>query len=120
MERSYRQGEVEKVMQNLIKLDVPDDAMEGKEDYQIVISGWWVQIPELGIQLYEGTYCNFDENEQEYMPDFSITVIKEEGEADWIYYEQEGFLITLSNWLHGREEIERLEQMLCFICKPNE
>lgn len=75
MERSYGLGEVEDVITELDLIDAPDDVMEGEGDYQVVISGWWVYIPELGMRLHEGTFCNFDENEQEYLPYFSITVI---------------------------------------------
>lgn len=84
--------------------EVPDDVMESDENYQIVISGWQVYIPELGLNLHEGVYCNYDEEEGGYLPDFAITVVKEEGqtEEEWIYYEQDGFLITLANYLHGK------------------
>ena len=75
--------------------EVPDDIMESDEDYQIVISGWHVHIPELGLNLHEGVYCNYDGEEDGYLPDFAVTVVKEEGQDEWIYYEQDGFLITL-------------------------
>ena len=69
--------------------------MESGEDYQIIISGWWVHIPELGLNLHEGIFCNYDGEEGGYLPDFAVTVVKEEGqtEEEWIYYEQDGFLI---------------------------
>lgn len=118
MEQTYRLGDVEEILLELDLINVPDDIMESEEDYQIVISGWWVHIPDLALNLHEGMFCNYDNAEQAYLPDFSITVLKEEGEEEWIYYEQDGFLITLANWLHGKIETERLEQMPCFICKP--
>ena len=34
----------------------------------------------------------------------------------WIYYEQDGFLITLANYLHGKTDLEQLGQLFCFIC----
>ena len=47
MEKSYRLGEVEEVLAGMEQLaEVADDIMESGEDYRIVISGWWVHIPE--------------------------------------------------------------------------
>ena len=102
--------------------EVPDDIMESGEDYQIVISGWRVHIPELGLDMHEGIFCNYDKEEGGYLPDFAVTVVKEEGQAEgeWIYYEQDGFVITLANYLHGKTDLTHLEQLFCFIRMPEE
>lgn len=121
MEKSYRLGEVEEILAEMEQLaEVPDDIMESDEDYQIVISGWQVHIPELGLNLHEGIYCNYDEEEDGYLPDFAVTVVKEEGQDEWIYYEQDGFLITLANYLHGKTgmDLGQLGQLSCFIRMP--
>lgn len=118
-----RLGEAEETVSEMDLFHVADDVMESDEDYQIVISGWWVYIPELDINLHEGVFCNFDEEEQAFLPDFSITVIREadkEGKAgEWLYYEQDGFVITLANYLHGKMDISQIEQLSCFICIPD-
>ena len=121
MEKAYRLGEVEEILAEMEQLaEVPDDIMESDEDYQIVISGWHVHIPELGLNLYEGVYCNYDGEEDGYLPDFAVTVVKEEGQDEWIYYEQDGFLITLANYLHGKTDLDlgQLGQLSCFIRMP--
>lgn len=122
MEKAYRLCMVEEAVSEMELYDVPDDIMESDEDYQIVISGWWVHIPELGLALHEGVFCNYDGEEQAYLPDFSVTVIKEAEEetkeGDWLYYEQDGFVITLANYLHGKMDINRIEQLSCFIRIP--
>ena len=100
--------------------EVPDDIMESGEDYQIVISGWRVHIPELGLDLHEGIFCNYDKEEGGYLPDFAVTVVKEEGQEEWIYYEQDGFVITLANYLHGKTDLAHLKQLFCFIRLPKE
>lgn len=121
MEKSYRLGEVEEILAEMEQLaEVADDIMESGEDYQIIISGWWVHIPELGLNLHEGIFCNYDEEEGGYLPDFAVTVVKEEGQEEWIYYEQDGFLITLANYLHGKTGLGNLEQLCCFIRIPDE
>lgn len=124
MEKAYRLGEVEEAVSEMELYDVSDDIMESDEDYQIVISGWQVYIPELGIALHEGVFCNYDEKEQAYLPDFSVTIIKEAAEketkeGDWLYYEQDGFVITLANYLDGKVDINRIEQLSCFIRIPD-
>ena len=93
-------------------------SVEGDEEYQIIRCGWWVHIPELDLCLHEGTFLVYDENEQEFMPDFSITLIRENGQDGWRYYEQDGFVISLANWLRGRYEISVIEDMECVMCRP--
>lgn len=118
MEKAYRLGEVEEILAEMEQLaEVPDDIMESGEDYQIVISGWRVYIPELGLDLHEGIFCNYDKEEGGYLPDFAVTVVKEEGQDEWLYYEQDGFLITLANYLHGKTDMDlgQLGQLSCFI-----
>lgn len=121
--KAYRLNEVEEAVSEMELYDVPDDIIESDEDCQIVISGWWVHIPELELALYEGVFCNYDKEEQAYLPDFSVTVVKEAAEeikeGDWIYYEQDGFVITLANYLHGEMDISQIEQLSCFICIPD-
>ena len=122
MEKAYRLGEVEEILPEMEQLaEVPDDIMESDEDYQIVISGWQVHIPELGLNLHEGIYCNYDEEEGGYLPDFAITVVKEEGQDEWLYFEQDGFLITLANFLHEKTDLDlgQLGQLSCFIRMPD-
>lgn len=122
MEKAYRLGEVEEILADMEQLaEVPDDCLESDEDYQIVISGWQVHIPELGLNLHEGIYCNYDEEDGGYLPDFAITVVKEEGQDEWLYFEQDGFLITLANFLHGKTDLDlgQLGQLSCFIRMPD-
>ncbi|MDE6231949.1 MAG: hypothetical protein K2M60_01175 [Lachnospiraceae bacterium] len=119
-----RLGMAEETVSKMELYDIPYDIMESDENYQIVISGWWVHIPELGLNLHEGIFCNYDKEKRAYLPDFSITVLKEETgkktkEGEWLYYEQDGFVITLFNYLHGKTDINQIEQLFCFICIPD-
>ena len=118
----YRIYEVEEVISEMDLLEVEDDITETDEDMQLVISGWYVAIPELNLNLREGVVCVWDEEEKIFMPDFAVTVIYEgdiEGK-EWIYYEQDGFVVTLANWLNGRLPMEEIEQLRCEIVIPQQ
>jgi hypothetical protein len=86
--------------------------------------------------------CIWDEGEEMFMPDYSVTVVyegnietgdsrsgasavNESGEsmqasfpADSLYYEKDGFAITLANWLNGRLPMEQIEQLWCELIMP--
>ena len=122
MEIPCRLKDVEEVISGMELFYVPDDILECEAENQIVVSGWWVHIPELGINLREGVFCNYDEAEKEYLPDFSITVImeaEEEAEGGWLYYEQDGFEITLANYFGGRMGMDAVSELSCLICIPD-
>lgn len=118
-----RLHEAEEIVSGMDLCHVSDDIMESEEDYQIVISGWQVYIPELGICLHEGVFCNYDEEEKAYLPDFSVTVIMdadtEMKEGEWLYYEQDGFEITLANYYSGKLAMSAVSELSCVICIPD-
>jgi len=119
---NYRIYEVEEVISEIDFSEVEDDIAETDEDIQLVICGWYVHIPELNLILREGVVCILDEEENMFMPDFSVTVIYEgdiEGK-EWLYYEQDGFVVTLANWLNGRLSATQIEQLSCEIVIPQQ
>ena len=116
-EKKYFIGDIEEVLAEMDFSDVDDDIAETDEDFMIQVSGWYLVIPSLGITVREGVACVFDEEEQMFMPDFDVTVLYE-GEVDagtWMYYEQDGIVITLANWLNGRMQIEAIERLECVL-----
>lgn len=119
-----RVRQVEEIINEIDLSYVAGDVVETEEDYQIVIAGWWIFIPEFHINVHEGVFCNYDENEKECLPDFSITIIMEADtenrEGKWIYYEQDGFEITLANYFSGKMAIEDILELPCFIYIPND
>ena len=64
---------------------------------QIVISGWSVYVESLNLTLRQGIACVWDEGERLFMPDFDVTVVYEGNieTQDWLYYEQDGMVVTL-------------------------
>lgn len=66
--------------------------------------------------------CNWDEEEQMFMPDVVVTVVYE-ADADrteYIYFEQDGMTATLYNWLNGRLSISQTEALKCEIIVPED
>ncbi len=58
MNRMCRLGEAEQIISEMEErlIDVADDIAETEEDTQLVVSGWWVFLPQLNLQLHEGIY----------------------------------------------------------------
>ncbi len=124
-QKKYRLCEVEELLLEEF-FDVADDVSEIDDDFQVVFTGVYVKVPELGLVLRAGMGCNWDEEEQMFLPDFSLTAIYEDNGADvpiptdYIYYEQDDFCITLSNWLNGRLSLDTIEQLWCELLIPSE
>ena len=116
MNKRYRLCDVEEAVSESEELiDIADDIAEIDEDMQLVISGWAVYIESLNLTLRQGIACVWDEGERLFMPDFDVTVVYEGNieSQEWLYYEQDGFVVTLGNWLNGRLSCEQIEQLWC-------
>lgn len=117
----YRLGDMEEIISEMEFEDRCDEIVEIDDDLQLVISGWYVVVPSLSLTLRAGVACVFDEEAGMFMPDFDVTVLYEdELMADrWIYYEQDGFTVTLANWLNGRLPISNIETIECYLVIPD-
>jgi len=110
--------DLDEVMEALAEEDVFFDEMiieEEEGESAIVVNGLKVVLPALQLELREG-YCGmWQEDEEYYMPDFSLTVLYEAGAAPETYlmWEQDGPLVTLYNYTH--KPMEELEQLECVL-----
>ena len=121
MNKRYRLCDVEEAVSEMEELmDIADDIAEIDDDMQIVISGWSVYVESLNLTLRQGIACVWDEGERLFMPDFDVTVVYEGNieTQDWLYYEQDGLVVTLGNWLNGRLSCEQIEQLWCELVIP--
>ena len=121
MNKRYRLCDVEEAVSEMEELmDIADDIAEIDDDMQIVISGWSVYVESLNLTLRQGIACVWDEGERLFMPDFDVTVVYEGNieTQDWLYYEQDGMVVTLGNWLNGRLSCEQIEQLWCDLVIP--
>jgi hypothetical protein len=119
--KKYRLGDIEEIISEMEFEDRCDEIVEIDDDLQLLISGWYVVVPSLSLTLRAGVACVFDEEAGMFMPDFDVTVLYEvELMADkWIYYEQDGFTVTLANWLNGRLPISNIETLECYLVIPD-
>lgn len=119
--KKYRLGDVEEIISEMEFEDRCDEIVEIDDDLQLVISAWYVVVPSLSLTLRAGVACAFDEEAGMFMPDFDVTVLyKDEIVADkWIYYEQDGFTVTLANWLNGRLPISNIETLECYLIRSD-
>lgn len=121
MNKRYRLCDVEEAVSEMEELmDIADDIAEVDDDMQIVISGWPVYVESLNLTLRQEIACVWDEGERLFMPDFDVTVVYEGNieSQEWLYYEQDGFVVTLSNWLNGRMSGGQIEQLWCELVIP--
>ena len=117
----YRLCDVEEAVSEMDELmDIADDIAEVDDDMQIVISGWSVYVESINLTLRQGIACVWDEGERLFMPDFDVTVVYEGNieSQEWLYYEQDGMVVTLGNWLNGRLSCEQIEQLWCELIIP--
>ena len=123
MNKRYRLCDVEEAVSEMDELiDVDDDIAEIDDDMQLVISGWYVYIESLNLSLRQGVACIWDEEEKLFMPDFDVTIVYEGSSEsqEWLYYEQDGFVVTLGNWLNGRLSSGQIEQLWCELSIPEQ
>lgn len=118
--KKYRLGDIEEATTEMDLSEIADDVAETDEIMQLVVSGWSVYVNELDLTLREGIVCIWDDTENMFLPDYSVTVIYEgrKPDAEWLYYENDGFTVTVGNWLNGRMPMEQIEQLSCELILP--
>ena len=73
------------------------------DDDRMIVSDWYIYIPKLDLSIRSGVVCCLYGTE--YEPDFDISVIYEGDikdsldENDYAYYEQDGIITSLYNYL---------------------
>ena len=120
MEQAYQVGKVEEAVFMMDLDDLPGDIVKIDDpggEQVMVISSWWVHIPEWGINLHQGAICISNE-EKIGLPDRYVTVIREAGEIRWLYYGEAGFVSALYHWLKGAYQEPAIEGIPCYIREP--
>ena len=85
---------------------------EEEGEYAIFVTALRIVIPELGLELREGYCGQWQEDEEYYMADFSLTAVyeKDAEPESFLMWEQDSPLVTLYNYTHKPlDELEKLE-----------
>ena len=83
--------------------------LEEDEDHQIWLDGPFIRVPALNIDIYPGQYLQYDEDEQEFMPDFSIYVFMKLGTKEVVYDEgYTSFGAAVHNYSRMHAEYEQI------------
>lgn len=122
MNKKCRLMEADELISEMELEYIADDIVETDEDTQVIVSGYFVLIPELGLQLHDGILCNWDDEEKIFMPDASITVVYEVGadRTKYIYFEIDGMETTLYNFIGGKMSPSDIQNFWCEIVIPEE
>lgn len=122
MNKKCRLMEADELISEMELEYIADDIVETDEDTQVIVSGYFVFIPELGLQLHDGILCNWDDEEKIFMPDASITVVYEVGadRTKYIYFEIDGMETTLYNFIGGKMSPSDIQNFWCEIVIPEE
>ena len=88
---------------------------EDEGESAIFVSELRILIPDLQLELREGFCGMWQEDEEYYMPDFSLTAVYEENASaeNYLMWEQDGPLVTLCNFTH--KSMEELEELPCIL-----
>ena len=119
-------GEVKKYLSDkedaftLRKHNVPAYKEEKAGKHFFEVAGVRVVIPKLGLSVRNGMF-RFSENEEPYEDDPYFTLIyamDEKDPAKYLYWEQDGFVVSVYNYLSGsdkEETVASLEEYECVI-----
>lgn len=124
IKKEYTLDEIEEAIGELGLSFAGYDQVENTDvdDYQFYVSRWCIYIPELSIYLRDGVFSLWYEEENDYLPDFCVTVVylNKDDINNWEYWEQDGFVITLLNYFGGQKSWVGLSDSKCQIILPDD
>lgn len=82
--------------------DRPQQSVPIEETEEILLDPLLVRIPGYGLDLRPGVMCELDDCTGEMEPDWGLTAFYESGcedLGDYLYYEQDGLVTALHNYI---------------------
>lgn len=95
--------------------DIGELEVESEDDSKIVAYGYRVLIPALDLYAREGSMLAYDEDEQDWYPDFSLTLLYN-SEDEQLYWEQDGIEVSLYNFLNATNQAKSMEEISGLAC----
>lgn len=109
-------GEVEERLTEEFFDELPVE--EEENEYVIVANEARIIVPALNLSVREGTYLRYDEDEEDYLADFSLTLIYEKDETDpkkYLCWEQDDLIVAIYNYINrsANYDMDALEACSC-------
>ena len=108
--------ELMNIFREVADVQTPDIA-EMEEDW-LVISGWYVWIPEHALILRKGIICIRDNESGMHMPDEAVTVMQKGYDDTALFYVRGSFAEAVSLWNDGIVTETEAEELKCRIVCP--
>ena len=91
--------------------------LEATCHYEIWLDGPFIRIQELDVDIYPGVYCQYDETDDDFIPDFTIHIFKRLGTNEVVYDEGCSTLYcAINNYIQlCNKKIASFEQLPCEI-----
>ena len=92
--------------ETLDEMNIHEIKDENTGENMIITSGPLYVLEDLGISVIEGTYCNYNEEIDDYEPDWSLTLVYDTANIhdfdynNYAYYEQDLPVTALHNYLN--------------------
>lgn len=95
--------------------DIDELAVETGEESRIVAYSYKVLFPSLGLYAREGAMLAYDADEQDWYPDFSLTLLYNR-ENEQLYWGQDGIEVSLYNFLNATNQAKSMEELSALDC----
>lgn len=111
---------MEEVMDKLAELmdtleSIEEIEVESDEESKIVAFNYKILIPSLELYAREGSMLVYDEDEQDWYGDFSLTILYNM-EDELLYWEQDGIEVTLYNFLNTAYKDTSMDEIYGLEC----
>jgi hypothetical protein len=82
--KKCRLGNVEEVISEMEFEDMCDEIVEIDDDLQLLISGWYVVVPNLSLALQAGVACVFEEEAGMFMPEHLYRILIQYNKIEYV------------------------------------
>ena len=106
----------DKIVELIDTLGYVDEIEFGSdEESKIVADNYKVLIPSLDLYAREGNMLVYDEDEDDWYADFSLTLIYN-SKDERLYWEQDGIEVSLYNFLNATNNSKSMEEISGLEC----
>lgn len=104
----FSAGEYENPEIEVEEVPIEEEVNDGERSC-ILVEPVYCCIPDLGVKIANGTMAYWNEEEESWNGDFSMTLVYKldnEDPKDYLYWEQDGPEVTLWNWMRTFDKLD--------------